>query len=216
MDGTVTLKRSLILHEGYEVFTVHAWDANGKKHTVSIRVELVDHLKGHQMDTVMNVSSLKMKPPSDDMILTFPKSSTGLKRAKRAWYIPPFNVPENSRGPFPMWLVQIKSDFARETQIEYRITGEGADQDPKGIFTVDRLSGNLYVTQPLNREKKASYRITAHAAALSASSTAEKPMEIVIHVIDQNDNEPVFIQNPFNGHVREDAGRAMAQIYFVN
>ncbi|KAI2647764.1 Cadherin-1 [Labeo rohita] len=217
MDGTVTLKRSLILHEGYEVFTVHAWDANGKKHTVSIRVELVDHLKGHQMDTVMNVSSLKMKPPSDDMILTFPKSSTGLKRAKRAWYIPPFNVPENSRGPFPMWLVQIKSDFARETQIEYRITGEGADQDPKGIFTVDRLSGNLYVTQPLNREKKASYRITAHAAALSASSTAEKPMEIVIHVIDQNDNEPVFIQNPFNGHVREDAGRACITIslYFL-
>ncbi|XP_050958010.1 cadherin-4-like [Labeo rohita] len=156
-----------------------------------------------------------MKPPSDDMILTFQKSSTGLKRAKRAgWVIPPFNIPENSRGPFPMKLVQIKSDFALETQMEYRITGEGADQDPKGIFTVDRLSGDLYVTQPLDREKKASYRITAHAAALSASSTAEKPMEIVIHVIDQNDNKPVFIQNPFNAHVREDAGRAGTVLRF--
>ncbi|RXN14599.1 cadherin-4-like isoform X2 [Labeo rohita] len=203
MDGTVTLKRSLTFYEGYEVFTVHAWDANGKKHTVSIRVEFVDHLT----DTVMNISSSKIKPPSDDMILTFPKSSTGLKRAKRGWIIPPFNLPENSRGPFPMKLVQIKSDFALETQMEYKITGEGADQEPKGIFTIERLTGNLFVTQPVDREKKASYRITAHAAALSASSTAEKPIEIVIHVSDQNDNKPVFIQNPFNGHVREDAKR---------
>ncbi|XP_050971668.1 cadherin-1 isoform X2 [Labeo rohita] len=196
MDGTVTLKRSLTLHEGYEVFTVHAWDANGKKHTVSIRVEYVDHLKGHQMDTVMNISS-KMKPHFDDMILTFPKSSTGLKRAKRGWVIPPVNIPENSRGPFPMKLVQIKSDFALETQMVYSITGEGADQDPKGIFTIERLTGNLYVTQPLKREKKASYRLIVHATGLGVN-IAEKPMEIVISVIDQNDNKPVFTQNPFN------------------
>ncbi|KAL1270771.1 hypothetical protein QQF64_029787 [Cirrhinus molitorella] len=57
MDGTVTLKRSLTFHEGYEVFSVHAWDANGKKHTVSIRVEFVHHRKGHHVDTAMNISS---------------------------------------------------------------------------------------------------------------------------------------------------------------
>ncbi|KAL1270775.1 hypothetical protein QQF64_029791, partial [Cirrhinus molitorella] len=113
-------------------------------------------------------------------------------------------VPENSRGPFPMKLFQIKSDFARETQMVYSITGEGADQDPKGIFTVERLSGNLFVTQPLDREKKASYRITVHAKGLDVS-IADKPMEIVIHVIDQNDNKPVFIQNPVIGHVHEAA-----------
>ncbi|KAK2914232.1 hypothetical protein Q8A67_002631 [Cirrhinus molitorella] len=203
MDGTVTLKRSLTFHEGYEVFSVHAWDANGKKHTVSIRVEFVHHRKGHHVDTAMNISSPQMKPHSD-IILTFPKSSPGLKRAKRGWAILPFHVPENSRGPFPMKLVQIKSDFARETQMVYSITGEGADQDPKGIFTVERLSGNLFVTQPLDREKKASYRITVHAKGLDVS-IADKPMEIVIRVIDQNDNKPVFIQNPVIGHVHEAA-----------
>lgn len=57
MDGTVTLKRPLTLREAYEVFSVHAWDANGKKHTVSIRVEFVQHLNGHHKDTVMNISS---------------------------------------------------------------------------------------------------------------------------------------------------------------
>ncbi|KAL1270772.1 hypothetical protein QQF64_029788 [Cirrhinus molitorella] len=105
-----------------------------------------------------------------------------------------------------MKLIQIKSDFALENQMVYSITGEGADQDPKGIFTVERLSGSLFVTQPLDREKKASYRITVYAKGHDVS-IAEKPMEIVIPVIDQNDNKPVFTQNPFTGHVHEAAGK---------
>lgn len=203
-DGTVTLKRQVTLHEGHKVFSVHAWDSYGQKHVVSVKVERVHHHKGHHMDTVMNISSPEMELPSDQ-VLTFPKSSTGLKRAKRGWVIPPFNVPENSRGPFPMKLAQIKSDYALETQLVYSITGEGADQDPKGIFTVERLSGYLQVTQPLDREKKAAYRLIAHAKGLDVSTINEKPMEIVINVIDQNDNKPVFTQNPFNGQVPEAA-----------
>ncbi|XP_016355252.1 cadherin-4-like isoform X1 [Sinocyclocheilus anshuiensis] len=206
MDGTVTLKRPLTLHEAYEVFSVHAWDANGKKHTVSIRVEFVQHLNGHHKDTVMNISSPQIESPLDHPPSAFSRSLAGLKRAKRGWVIPPFHVPENSRGPFPMKLVQIRSAFAKETEMVYSITGEGADQDPKGIFTVERLSGNLFVTQPLDREKKASYRIIAHSTGREAS-IAESPMEILINVIDQNDNKPVFTQYPFNGHVHEATGK---------
>uniref|UniRef100_A0A671LDZ4 Cadherin-1 n=1 Tax=Sinocyclocheilus anshuiensis TaxID=1608454 RepID=A0A671LDZ4_9TELE len=206
-DGTVTLKRQVTLHEGHKVFSVHAWDSNGKKHTVSVKVEHIHHHKEHHMDRVMNISSPE--------VLTFPKSSTGLKRAKRGWVIPPFHVPENSRGPFPMKLVQIKSDFAKETQMVYSITGEGADQDPKGIFTVERLSGNLFVTQPLDREKKASYRLIAHAVARDVDNVKESPMEILINVIDQNDNKPVFTQNPFNGLVHEAAGKGRCMFMTV-
>ncbi|XP_051757087.1 cadherin-4-like [Ctenopharyngodon idella] len=134
----------------------------------------------------------------------FPKSSTGLKRAKRGWVIPPFHVIENSRGPFPIKLVQIKSDYSLEAQMHYRITGEGADLDPKGTFTIQRLSGNLFVTRPLDREKKASYRIIVHATGVDVN-IAERPMEIIVYVLDQNDNRPVFTQNPFNGNVPEAA-----------
>ncbi|KAK9972669.1 hypothetical protein ABG768_025958 [Culter alburnus] len=203
-DGTVRLKRQVTLHEGHKVFSVHAWDSSGKKHTVSVRVERVHHHEDHHMDTVMNISSPQMESHFDDLVLTFPKSSTGLKRAKRGWVIPPFNVMENSRGPFPQWLVKIKSDSFSGVQMAYSITGEGADLDPKGTFTVERLSGYLFVTRPLDRERKASYRIIVHATGVDVN-VAEKPMEIIVNVMDQNDNNPVFTQNPFNGNVPEAA-----------
>ncbi|XP_051757063.1 cadherin-1 isoform X4 [Ctenopharyngodon idella] len=189
-DGTVTLKRQVTLHEGHKVFSVHAWDSSGKKHTVSVRVERVHHHEDHHMDTVMNISS--------------PQSSTGLKRAKRGWVIPPFRVLENSRGPFPIKLVQIKSEKSSEAQMQYSITGEGADLDPKGTFIIETFSGNLFVTRPLDRERKASYRIIAHATGVDVN-IEDKPMEIIVHVLDQNDNYPVFTQNPFNGNVPEAA-----------
>lgn len=44
--------------------------------------------------------------------IAFPSRNTDsqLKRMKRDWVIPPINVPENSRGPFPQELVRIRSD----------------------------------------------------------------------------------------------------------
>uniref|UniRef100_A0A674EMI0 Cadherin-1 n=1 Tax=Salmo trutta TaxID=8032 RepID=A0A674EMI0_SALTR len=135
-------------------------------------------------------------------VLNFPKSSGGLKRRKRDWVIPPINFPENDRGPFPQIMVQIRSNNDKEVKIQYSITGTGADLPPVGIFTVDKNSGNLYVTEPLDREKKDKYILLAHAVAVGAG-VAEDPMEIIVKVIDMNDNKPVFTQDPFMGTVPE-------------
>ncbi|XP_051561111.1 cadherin-1-like isoform X16 [Myxocyprinus asiaticus] len=196
-DGILSLKRPVTLHEGHKVFPVHAWDSSGKQHTAFVRVERAHNHEEHHMDT-------ETESPSNFPVLMFPKSSSGLKRRKRGWVIPPFNEPENSKGPFPKKLVQIKSDYAKETRMVYSITGEGADLDPKGLFTIDKFTGNLFVTQPVDREKKASYRLIAHAVGADADIT-ETPVEVIVNVIDQNDNSPVFTQNPFNGHVPEAA-----------
>lgn len=36
------------------------------------------------------------------------KHSSPLKRQKRDWVIPPINLPENSKGPFPQELVRVR------------------------------------------------------------------------------------------------------------
>lgn len=44
--------------------------------------------------------------------------SRGLRRQKRDWVIPPINVAENSRGPFPQMLVSV-SDGSRARRFRF-------------------------------------------------------------------------------------------------
>lgn len=44
--------------------------------------------------------------------------------------------------------------------IRYSITGAGADQPPSGIYNIDPISGNMFVTQPLDREERASFHVS--------------------------------------------------------
>lgn len=115
--------------------------------------------------------------------------------------IHPICFPENARGPFPIQLTQIKSSHAKQTKIVYSITGEGADKPPVGLFIIDKDSGWLFVTKPLDRETKHEYVLQSHAIGEGIN---EDPTEIIIIcVIDQNDNKPVFTQDLFSGSVPE-------------
>ncbi|KAL2088486.1 hypothetical protein ACEWY4_015385 [Coilia grayii] len=203
-DGTVKLKRQVTLHDGHKRFAVHAWDSQGKKHTVDVRLELVQphHHQLHHEHQVDFPKPAATEAVSTVPVLLFPKSSGGLKRRKRDWIIPDIKIAENTRGPFPERLVQIKTSYAKEVTVIYSITGAGADQEPRGLFTIDSRSGQLFITKPLDREDKATYLLFAHAV-IDGGGKAEEPMELNAMVIDQNDNKPVFKQNPFLGSIAE-------------
>ncbi|XP_068610268.1 cadherin-4-like isoform X2 [Brachionichthys hirsutus] len=129
-------------------------------------------------------------------------SKGSLRRQKRDWVIPPINVAENSRGPFPQMLVSIRSDQDQDISIRYSITGVGADQPPNEVFNIDPMLGKMFVTKPLDREHRSSYHLRAHAVDMNGNQV-ENPIDLYIFVIDMNDNRPEFKNQVYNGSVDE-------------
>lgn len=51
----------------------------------------------------------------------------------------------------------------------FRLTGRGSDQDPKGVFSINRLTGEVAVSRALDREAIAYYHVSAILNPLSAA-----------------------------------------------
>ncbi|KAK2110276.1 Cadherin-4 [Saguinus oedipus] len=75
--------------------------------------------------------------------------------------------------PAPATLAAIRSDKDNDIPIRYSITGVGADQPPMEVFSIDSMSGRMYVTRPMDREEHASYHLYLRLA--SASGTEQDP-----------------------------------------
>lgn len=83
-------------------------------------------------DNVSGRRELKQPFPASPPVILFSgsgrNSSKGLRRQKRDWVIPPINVAENSRGPFPQMLVSVSD----RSLGGWGVPG-GADPDRGGI-----------------------------------------------------------------------------------
>ncbi|XP_077144602.1 cadherin-1-like [Ranitomeya variabilis] len=184
-DGTVTVKNHVKLRTQRK-FQVIAYDEKTEvsSTTVILKKEHVHHRQsepGHHHHKNAEISH---------------------RRQKRDWVIPPVFAPENERGPFPKRVIQIKSSRADEIKVYYSITGRGADSQPVGLFVMEKSTGWLNVTKPMDREEIPSYTIFVYAVSESGVSL-ETPIEILITVTDQNDNRPYFTQSVFEGEVAE-------------
>ncbi|XP_037535052.1 cadherin-4 [Nematolebias whitei] len=179
----------------------HIWET-------TVKLALAGHLHPLPLTKITFEEMLSRVWDSQPRVIKFSRkhqrgsSANGLRRQKRDWVIPPINVPENSRGPFPHMLVRIRSDQDKAVGIRYSITGAGADQPPTGIYNIDPISGNMFVTQPLDREERASFHLRAHAVDINGNQV-ENPIDLYIYVIDMNDNRPEFQNQVYNGSVAE-------------
>ncbi|XP_055228802.2 cadherin-4 isoform X1 [Gorilla gorilla gorilla] len=207
-DGTVFATRELQVPSEQVAFTVTAWDSQtAEKWDAVVRLLVAQTSSphsGHKPQKGKKIVALDPSPPPKDTLLPWPQhqNANGLRRRKRDWVIPPINVPENSRGPFPQQLVRIRSDKDNDIPIRYSITGVGADQPPMEVFSIDSMSGRMYVTRPMDREEHASYHLRAHAVDMNGNKV-ENPIDLYIYVIDMNDNRPEFINQVYNGSVDE-------------
>ncbi|KAL4613582.1 cadherin-1-like [Arapaima gigas] len=202
-NGTVPPKRPVNLFNRQHSFVAHQ-NSKGRKGTTRVLEQHEPRSGRHHQDLGSKPSAQPGSTPSTPSVpvLDFPWSSSGAKRRKRNWIIPFISIPENDEGPFPKAVMKIRSSFETAFTVLYAITGPGADQAPEGLFTMDKSTGELFMTQSLDRERQSSYTLLVHALAIK-QGVAEEPMEIVINVIDVNDNMPVFTKKIYKGHVPE-------------
>ncbi|NXS69375.1 CADH4 protein, partial [Pandion haliaetus] len=205
-DGTMYAAHHVQMPSKQLILMVTAWDPQilGRwEAIVRFLVTEKSQHSGHKPKGRKTVPGELAQQQSDTLLpWRQHQSANGLRRQKRDWVIPPINVPENSRGPFPQQLVRIRSDKDKEIHIRYSITGVGADQPPMEVFSIDPVSGRMYVTRPMDREERASYHLRAHAVDMNGNKV-ENPIDLYIYVIDMNDNRPEFINQVYNGSVDE-------------
>ncbi|XP_077397746.1 protocadherin-16-like [Festucalex cinctus] len=108
-------------------------------------------------------------------------------------------VPENMESRVLFTLRATDQDAGDGGKINYRIT----DGDPAGDFHMDRQSGALSTSGPLDREKRSKYTLTVAAQdqghpPRSGSATVE------VTVLDMNDHSPQFSSNSYTADVSED------------
>uniref|UniRef100_A0A3Q1FH58 Protocadherin-16 n=1 Tax=Acanthochromis polyacanthus TaxID=80966 RepID=A0A3Q1FH58_9TELE len=108
-------------------------------------------------------------------------------------------VPENLEA-LPLFTLRATDPDAENSGVvNYRITAE----DQSGDFHLDRQSGVLSTSRPLDRERKGGYTLTVIAQdqgqpSLSSTATVE------VMVLDINDHSPQFQSSSYTADISED------------
>uniref|UniRef100_A0A673V396 Cadherin 19 n=1 Tax=Suricata suricatta TaxID=37032 RepID=A0A673V396_SURSU len=120
-------------------------------------------------------------------------------RAKRGWMWNQFFVPEEMNKT-NYHIGQLRSDLDNgNNSFQYRLLGAGAER----IFVIDERTGDIYAVQKLDREEQSLYTLRAQVIDSSTGKAVEPESEFVIRVSDINDNEPKFLDEPYEAIVPE-------------
>ncbi|XP_029359003.1 cadherin-like protein 26 [Echeneis naucrates] len=123
-----------------------------------------------------------------------------LSRHRRTWIIDSFTIEEEYPGPFPYVLGQINVD--RKYQVYFDLSGEGVDEDPKGVISIHKESGFLTVYKSVDYEEKRLLRLKFTARKSDLSTDTQLGVEIYIR--DINDNPPRFDRDVYEITVDEE------------
>ncbi|KAM4605593.1 desmocollin 2-like protein [Polymixia lowei] len=115
-----------------------------------------------------------------------------LKRSKRRWSPPPFNIIENDVPPFPKELDRVGSDSQAIYNVYYVIQGPGVTEHPVGVFSVEKTSGMLKVHRAVDREEFPQIVFVAKVFDINTHKETDLPLDITVEVLDVNDNKPEF------------------------
>ncbi|XP_055414949.1 desmocollin-3 isoform X7 [Bubalus kerabau] len=190
-----------VLEDG-SVYTAHAVVLPDEKRSFTIR--LSDTKKQTQKEILVLLEYQKK------VLRKRHTKETVLRRSKRRWAPIPCSMQENSLGPFPLFLQQVQSDAAQNYTIFYSISGRGVDKEPLNLFFIERDTGNLYCTQPVDREEYDVFDVADKYSLIMKVQDMDgqffglmSTATCIITVKDSNDNLPTFRQNAYEASVEE-------------
>ena len=110
------------------------------------------------------------------------------------------SVPENTAINTVITVIKaVDKDEGRNSYLEYSLPDSAA-----GMFTLGGADGLLRVNGKLDREAKANYTLKVKAKDRGEPSRYTE-MELLVKVLDENDNSPVFNPKQYSAFVPENA-----------
>lgn len=139
-----------------------------------------------------------------------------LKRSKRRWSPPPFNILENLEAVYPKKIEMIVSDSEAVQRVFYTISGPGVDQPPIGVFSLNK-TGTMFLLKKVDREEYPKFILVVRVFNIRTGAETDAPLPITIEVDDVNDNAPTF-KDPLQFTVAEksDAGTVVGKVNAVD
>ncbi|MEQ2235228.1 hypothetical protein ILYODFUR_000259 [Ilyodon furcidens] len=138
------------------------------------------------------------------LLIVFVTSSTCSEiqsRQKRAWIIDSYEIEEGHPGPFPYKLGQVGID--RKYQVFFDLYGQGIDEEPKGVFTINKNTGEIFVQRPVDYEEQKVLKLSFEAKKTHDLSIDTR-LGVEILIRDINDNPPLFEKPLYEVTVDED------------
>ncbi|ELW64623.1 Desmocollin-2 [Tupaia chinensis] len=217
-SGSGALCRQLLLTLAILTFSCDAC----QKVTLHVPSKLdAERLVGRvNLKECFNTANLIHSSDPDFQILedgsVYTRNTILLSSAKRSFTIFLSNTENQEEREISVLLeheTKIQSDTAQNYTVFYSIRGPGVDQPPQNLFYVEKDTGNLFCTRPVDREQYESFEIIAFATTPDGY-TPELPLPLLIKIEDENDNYPIFTETIYIFTVFENcrAGSTVGQV----
>ncbi|XP_058619518.1 cadherin-like protein 26 isoform X3 [Onychostoma macrolepis] len=127
-------------------------------------------------------------------------ADSGRIRQKRAWIIDSFTIEEEYPGPFPYKIGKVELD--RSYLVNYILHGDGVDNDPKNILSIDK-SGYVLVHGKVDYESGPKILSSTFEARNQSNNEVDTRLGLEIKILDINDHAPKFQKSVYEVSVDE-------------
>ncbi|XP_060794624.1 cadherin-like protein 26 isoform X3 [Neoarius graeffei] len=116
-----------------------------------------------------------------------------LIRSKRRWVLSTFELEEEDPGPFPRTFTTLYNDKDLNHTLKFSISGQGVDKEPKGVFSIDENTGEVFIHKPIDREIYPVMHVNFDVMEKRSEKILDKTLAFDVTITDKNDNPPEFI-----------------------